>query len=181
MTFELKIDENDYLTYQLFVASQSKTIKRKRKRNKIIIPILYAMIGVFGFYQSFRSLGVLLCVLAVLWFFLYPLWDRNNYIKHYKNFIRENYKDAFGKSAFVEISGKTILIKDEFSESKVNTSEIKAIYEIPTMIFIRMKAGKTFIFPKDKIASIQTLKSELIRLAAILKISYVLDENWVWR
>lgn len=181
MTFELKIDENDYLTYQLFVASQSKTIKRKRKRNKIIVPIFYLVLGVFGFYQSYRSLGVLLCVLAVLWFFIYPLWERNNYIKHYKNFIQENYKDAFGKSAFLEISNQTIFIKDELSEAKVSTSEIQEITEIPTTIYIRMKAGKTLILPKDKIASIQELKSELIRLATVLKISYISDENWVWR
>jgi hypothetical protein len=181
MTFELKIDENDYLTYQLFVASRSKTIKRKRNRNKIIVPIFYLVLGAYSFYQSNPLLGVFFCVFAVLWFFIYPLWDRNNYIKHYKNFIQENYKDAFGKSAFLEISDKTIFIKDELSEAKVSTSEIQEITEIPTTIYIRMKAGKTLILPKDKIASIQELKSELIRLSTVLKISYVSDENWVWR
>ncbi len=181
MTFELKIDEKDYLTYQLFVASQSKSIKRKRNRNKVIIPILYILIGVFGLYNNFYLMGILFCVFAVLWFFLYPLWERNNYIKHYKNFIQENYKDAFGKSAFLEISDKTIFIKDEFSESKVSTSKIIEIYEIPTSIYIRMKTGKTFILPKDKIASIDELKLELINLATNLKISYVRDEKWTWK
>ncbi len=181
MTFELKIDENDYLTYQLFVASQSKTIKRKRSRNKIIMPILYLVLGASGFYQKNLLMGVLFCVLSILWFFLYPLWERNNYIKHYKNFIQENYKNAFGKSAFLEISDQTIFIKDELSEAKVSTSEIQEIYEIPTTIFIRMKAGKTLILPKEKIATIQELKTELISLAGVLKISYVSDENWVWR
>lgn len=181
MTIELKIDENDYLNYQLFVASQSKTIKRKRNRNKIIIPILYLLIGTSGFYNNSIFMGIVFCIFAVLWFFLYPLWERNNYIKHYKNFIQENYKDAFGKSAFLEISDKTIFIKDEVSDSKLLTSEIKEIYEIPTSIYIRMKAGKTLILPKSKIPSIQELKSELIRLSSVLKINYISDENWVWK
>lgn len=181
MTFELKIDENDYLIYQLFVASQSKTIKRKRNRTKIIIPILYLLIGAYGFIQSTFLMGVLFCVFALLWFFFYPLWERTNYVKHYKKFIQENYKDAFGKSAILEISDKIIFIKDEFSESKVSSSEIYEIYEIPTTIYIRMKAGKTLILPKDKIATIQELKSELKRLTTILKINYISDENWVWR
>ena len=181
MTFELKIDENDYLTYQLFVASKSESVKKKRKRNKIIMPILYLVLGASGFYQNNLLMGILFCVFAVLWFFIYPLWERKNYIKHYKNFIRENYKDAFGKSAILEISDKTIFIKDELSEAKVSTSEIQEIYEIPTTIFIKMKAGKTLILPKDKIASIQELKLELTKLATFLKISYVSDENWIWR
>jgi hypothetical protein len=181
MTFELKIDENDYLTYQHFVASKSESVKKKRKRNKIIMPILYFVLGATGFYQNNLLMGILFSVFAVLWFFIYPLWERKNYIKHYKNFIRENYKDAFGKSAILEISDKTIFIKDELSEAKVSTSEIQEIYEIPTTIFIKMKAGKTLILPKDKIASIQELKLELTKLANFLKISYVSDENWIWR
>jgi hypothetical protein len=181
MTIELKIDENDYLTYQLFVASKSATIQRKRKRNKIIMPILYLMLGASGFYQNNQLMGILFCVFAVLWFIIYPLWERNNYIRHYMNFIKVNHKDSFGKSAFLEISNEHIFVKDEFSEAKVSTSEIDEIYEIPTTIFIRMKAGKTFILPKDKIAEIESLKSVLSELANFLKISYAIDENWKWR
>jgi hypothetical protein len=181
MTFELKIDENDYLTYQLFVASKSATIQRKRKRNKIILPIFYLVLGASGFYQNNHLMGILFCVFAVLWFFIYPLWDRNNYIRHYKNFIKENLKDGFGKSAFLEISNEHIFVKDEFNETKVSTREIDEIYEISTTIYIRMKKGKTFIIPKDKIAEIENLKSVLTELANFLKINYVVDENWKWK
>jgi hypothetical protein len=72
-------------------------------------------------------------------------------------------------------------VKDEFSETKISTSEIEEIYEIPTTIFIRMKAGKTFILPKDKIAEIKSLKSVLTELSNFLKINYVSDENWKWK
>lgn len=181
MTFELKIDENDYLTYQLFVASQSKSIQRKRKRGKIIVPILYLLIGIYAYYNNSTLTGVLFCVFAVLWFFLYPIWERNNYIRHYKNFIQENFKEAFGKIAILEINDKTIFIKDEFNESKVSTTEINEIFEIPTLILIRLKGGKTFILPKDKIAEIQEIKSDLKRLAELLKISYVSNDKWIWR
>ena len=181
MTFEFKIDENDYLIYQLFVASKSESVKKKRRRNKIIMPILYLALGAFVFYQNNHLMGILFCVFAVLWFFIYPLWERNNYIRHYKNFIKENLKDGFGKSAFLEISNEHIFVKDEFSEAKISTSEIEEIYEIPTTIFIRMKAGKTFILPKDKIAEIKSLKSVLTELSNFLKINYISDENWKWK
>jgi hypothetical protein len=126
-------------------------------------------------------MGILFFVFALLWFFIYPLWERNNYIRHYKNFIKENHKDSFGKSAFLEINKEHIFVKDEFSEAKISTSEIEEIYEIPTTIFIRMKAGKTFILPKDKIAEFKSLKSVLTELANFLKINYVNDENWMWK
>jgi hypothetical protein len=44
-----------------------------------------------------------------------------------------------------------------------------------------MKAGKTFILPKDKIVEIKSLKSVLEKLTNFLKINYVRDENWKWR
>jgi hypothetical protein len=181
MTFELKIDENDYLIYQLFVASKSESVKKKRSRNKIIVPIVYIVLAVYGFYQNNLLMGVSFCDFAILWFFIYPLWDRNNYVRHYKNFIKENHKDSFGKSAFLEISNEHVFVKDEFSEAKISTSEIEEIYEIPTTIFIRMKAGKTFILPKDKIAEIKNLKSVLTELSNFLKINYISDENWKWK
>ena len=38
MTVNYTIDESDYLTYMLYVASVSDTIKRRRQRSKVIIP-----------------------------------------------------------------------------------------------------------------------------------------------
>ena len=117
----------------------------------------------------------------MLWFFVYPIWERRHYIKHYKGFIKENYKDKLGITATVEFENDYILAKDSGSESKILTTEIEEINEIPTTVFVRLKGGQSLILPKDKIANFDSLKGRLKEIANHLKIEYIIDEKWEWR
>ena len=181
MTIDYKIDENDFLTHQLFVASKSDRIKRKRLRSKIIVPLIYVAFGLLFFFQDKVSLTIIFFIVGLLWFFIYPLWERRHYIKHYKGFIKENYKDRLGRIATLEFSNDYILAKDNGSESKVLTTELEEICEIPTTIFVRLKGGQSFILPKDKITDFDNVKARLKELANHLKIKYDTDEKWEWK
>src|SRR5688572_6178396 len=96
MTINFYTDENDFLAHQLFVASKSKRIKRKRKRNKIIVPLVYGAFGLWFLFGDRGSLAIIFFIVGLLWFFIYPLWEKRYYMKHYKAFIEENYKDRLG-------------------------------------------------------------------------------------
>ncbi len=180
MTIDYKIDENDFLTHQLFVASKSDRIKKKRQRSKIILPLIYVVFGLLFLFQGKISLAVIIFILGLLWFFIYPLWERQHYIKHYKGFIKENYKDRLERIATLEFNNDFILAKDNGSESKVLTTELEEIFEIASTIFVRLKGGQSFILPKDKISNYDTLKARLKDLANYLKIKYETDEKWEW-
>lgn len=148
MTIEYKIGENDFLTHQLFVASKSSTIKKKRQRNKIILPLIYIALGLLFIFQD-KVMTIIFFIIAFLWFFIYPVWERQYYIKHYKRFIKENYKDRIDRAVILELNYDYILGKDSGGESKVLTSQLEEIYEIPTTIFIRLKGGQAFIFTQE--------------------------------
>jgi len=113
--------------------------------------------------------------------FIYPRWEKQYYTRHYKGFIKENYKNRFDRIATLELTNDYILAKDNGSESKVLTTELEEICEIPTTIFVRLKGGQSFILPRDKIVEFDNLKSRLRELASYLKIDYVTDENWEWK
>ena len=181
MTINYKIDENDYLRHQLFVASKSERIKKKRLRSRILVPLIYVVLGLYLLFQSNIPLAIIIFIFGMLWFFVYPIWERRHYIKHYKGFIKENYKDKLGITATVEFENDYILAKDSGSESKILTTEIEEINEIPTTVFVRLKGGKSLILPKDKIANFDNLKARLKELANHLKIEYIIDEKWEWR
>lgn len=181
MTIDYRIDENDFLTHQLYLASKSERIKKKRKRNRLIVPIIYFVFSLLSFFQGGLSLAVIFFIIAPLWFFIYPLWERRYYKKHYQGFIQENYKDRLGKTASLELSKDFILVKDRGSESKVLTTEISEINEIPTTIFVRLKGGQSFILPKDKITNIDYVTIRLKELAIYLKVEYNIDEKWEWK
>ena len=181
MTIDYKIDENDFLTHQLFLASKSYRIKKKRQRSKIIVPLIYFVFGFLFLIESNFSLIIIFFIIGLLWFFIYPLWERRHYINHYKGFIKENYKNRLGRIATLEFGNDFILAKDNGSESKVLTTELEEISEIPSTIFIRLKSGQSFILPKDKIININIVKTRLKELANYLKINYEIDETWEWK
>ena len=124
---------------------------------------------------------IIFFIIGLLWFFIYPLWEKRHYIKHYQGFIKENYKDRLGRAATLEFSNDFILAKDNGSESKVLTTELEEINEIPSTIFVRLKGGQSFILPKDKINDIDKVKERLKELADYLKIKYDTDEKWDWK
>lgn len=181
MTIDYKIGENDFLTHQLFLASKSDRIKKKRQRNKILVPLIYAALGLFFLFENKFLMTLIFFMVGLLWFFIYPLWERRHYINHYKGFIKENYKDRIGKMGTLVLNNDFILAKDSGSESKILTSELELINEIPSSIIIRIKGGQSLLLPKDKIPDIKTVIITLQELATILNIKYDIDENWEWR
>jgi ABC-type multidrug transport system fused ATPase/permease subunit len=170
-------------THQLFVVSKSDYIKRKRQRSKIRMSLIYVAFGLLFLFQDKVSLAILFFIIGLLWFFIYPLWERRHYINHYKGFIKENYKDRLGRIVTLEFSNDYtyILAKDNGNESKVLTTELEEICEIPTTIFVRLKGGQSFILPKDKIVDFDNVKATLKELTNHLKIKYDTDEKWEWK
>lgn len=181
MNISFEIDENDYLTYQLFVASKSVRIKKRRLRNKLIVPLIYGAFGVMLLFRGTVSIAISFFIFGLLWFFIYPLWERRRYIKHYQVFIRENYKDRLGKMVTLEFNNDFIFAKDSGRESRVLTTELEEICEIPTAVFVRLKGGQAFLLPKDKIENMETVITNLKELATHLDIKYELHEKWEWK
>lgn len=181
MTINYKIDENDFLTYQLYNASKSKHIKKTRWRNKVILPIIYFAFGLLFLFGDKISLSIVFFTTGILWFFIYPFWERRRYIKHYQRFIIENYQNRLGKIASLEFSNEFILAKDNSSESKTLTTEIEEINEIPTTIFVKLKNGQSFILPKSKIENMEEVVTRLKELARYLEINYNINEKWEWK
>lgn len=182
MILEYKIDENDFLTHQLFIASKSDRIKKKRVKNKIIIPIIYFVLGVYFLVKNENLVVfILFSLVGFLWYFFYPIWERKHYINHYKGFIKENYNGKVNIMTTIEFNNELIIAKDQASESKVFTTEISEIVEIPSTIYVRLKSGQSIILPKDKIANFSQLRARLKELAKYLNINYELDEKWEWR
>lgn len=181
MTIGYKIDENDFLTHQLYIASKSDRIKKKRQRSRVMVSLIYVAFGLLFFIEDSLSLSIIFFIIGILWFFIYPLFERRHYVKHYKGFIKENYKDRFNRISTLEFNDDFILAKDNGSESKILTTEIDEINEIPSTIFVRLKGGQSIILPKDKIADIANVTSRLKELAEYLKIKYDIDEKWEWK
>jgi hypothetical protein len=181
MEFEFKVNEDDFLTYQLFNASRSAKIKKIRRRNRSLVPILYLIVSImFLLFQNYAmAFGFFL--ISVLWFVIYPMFERRRYVKQFKKNIAEKFKDKTDKNSKVILQDDIWLTKDEEKEAKFSVNDFKEINEIDSHIYIVLKSGYVLIIPKKEVNNIVELIRMLKELA--LKHSFVYNKNleWEWR
>ena len=76
MELKYSLEKKDYLTYQLFQASQSETVKKRRRRSWLFIPALYLVIGVLlNFLLSLSSM-IIFIAFGLIWLLFYPRYSR---------------------------------------------------------------------------------------------------------
>ena len=181
MKLEYILEEQDFLTHQLYAASKSENIEKKRKRTRLRVPMIYAVVGIFACFMQNYGLGGVFLVLAVLWYVFYPLWEKGHYLKHYRNYIKENYSERVGKAISFEWIGDHLFVKDAVSEGKILISEIEEIDEIGVAFYIKIRSGVYFILPKDKVGEVSAVRAELQKLAEEVQVPYKREEEWVWK
>jgi hypothetical protein len=181
MTFTFKVEEKDYLVHQLYVASKSDFVRKRRLRNTWIITLLYIGCGLLFYFRHKPFTGIVFVVLGLLWLVLYPMWQRYSYKRQYIKIVRESLKDRFGKSGTLEIDDEYLLLKSDGSESRLTTKEVEAVNEISQVVMIKLRNGQSIILPKDNCSDPEKLIARLKLLAAHLSVPYNLEPDWSWK
>lgn len=181
MTIEYSIDEQDFLTFQLFTASKSETIRKRRFRAKFFPVMMYIALGALMYVYGKPDLTIIFGLLTIIWFFMYPLREKRQYRVSYEKFIRDNFKDKLGQQASLIFHNQYLINKDQISESKVQYNQLEQITEIPELILIKLREGQTFILPKNKVGNLEEAKLYLKELAGRLNIPYSNEYGWVWK
>lgn len=173
-----QLTQEDFLVHQLFVASQSPTIKQKRTRMRWIIPILYGVIGalLWGLLDQPVTAIVLLAA-GIAWFFFYPAFSRSRYRKHYVKYIDEQYKNRVNQPIEINIDEEYIHSRDAGSEGKIKITEVDTLVSLPAHFLIRMRNGQSFIVPKNAVPD----AGKFIDLFRGLGIGLKDYPNWEWK
>lgn len=181
MKLEYALNEEDYIRYQLFIASRSERVARNRRSMWLLFPVVYGIIGVGSMMQANMVRAILFWALAAIWLIFYPVWFRRRYERHYKNHVRELYKDHIGSTVVLELGPNEIVATDEGSEVKIKLSELEAIFEIPSLFILRLRAGSSFLVPLDRVAGPDALRNYLVSLSKDMNISFTQLPDWRWR
>jgi hypothetical protein len=179
MKLELSLSKNDYLYYQLYKSSKRRSTKIQRIMNTAIVS---GMVFLFGLYTYFRTKGLFILIfssiITLIIAFVYPLYLRFLYKRHFSKFIDETYKDVIGKTSLLEIIEGFIVLKENGSESevKLEVKEIREIVEIQTNYFIATGEISSIIMPKNN----ETSKFVNI-LTGNYNIKLTKELNWKWK
>ena len=177
----MTLDENDYLTYQLYIASKTPRIRKTRIRSWIFTTITFALLA-FLFFRSDNSfLTIYFLIAAGLSLIFFPVYSRWRYKNHYLKHIKETYKNRFGLECSLTITDDSITTQDKTGEVRINTSEIEEINEIRDFYFLKSKSGVSIIISKNKSENIETIEKAIKLLIQNKNIRHNIDLEWKWK
>lgn len=178
MNINYQLKNSDFLEYQLYTSSKSKIHKKKRFRSRIIIPILYLLLGLlFANKNEGYIIGIALAGLGILWFAFYPMYSKWSYKKHFQKHVEENYKNRINKTVEIDFDENSLKVKDFTSESRINGTELKELIETKNHFFIKLTTDLSLIVPKHSIENKMDFKKRVTELGA----EYIDELNWEWK
>jgi hypothetical protein len=177
----MTLDENDFLTYQLYTASKSPRVKKGRIRGWILTTVTFGCAAYLFYTSNNEFLGNYFLGASGLSLTLYPLYSRWRYKKHYKKHVQDTLKNRFGVECAIQINEDTISTKDKTGEAMMNLSEIEEVNEIRDFFFIKMKTGESLIISKIKSGDPQDVVNEIKSLVERKGIKHNIELDWKWR
>lgn len=179
MEFEFRINEEDFLTFQLYNASKSAKIRKTRKRSRSTISILYIVVSVIFLLLQNYVMAFGFFLISILWFVIYPMYERKKYLNQFKKYVAEHFKENFSKLSKVRINDGVWNSKNEDKESKFELKDIEMVSEIGSHFFIVLKSGYILIIPKREINE-RDLKNLLNESALKYDFVYNKELEWEW-
>lgn len=179
MKLEYILNFSDFLEYQLYASSKSELHQKKRKKIRIIVPIIYIALGLLMLFIKFTYQPIAIFGIAILWYLLYPVYSKWKYKKHFENHIKENYKNRIGKKVSLNFEKGVDFteIFDSGTQTKIKNSEFDKLIEIKEHYFLRLKSELSLIIPKREIADQEKFK----KLFSDINLEYVNELNWKWK
>lgn len=177
MQLEYRIQEEDFLAYQLFTSSQSKKIIKKKKNGRLFSTLSFGILGLIFHYEEKMGLAIYFAVCSVVAALLFPKYFNWRYKKHYQSHIRETYSNRFNALTTIAFTEKKIITKDKIGEGSLNITEVIQVNETRDHFFILMSSNHSLIIPKkDPSISIEEIRNYFLEIE--LKVVDHLNWNW---
>ena len=160
MKLDYKIDEQDFLDFQLFTASKSDRINKKKRNGWILLTAGSIVIALYFYLNGNSTMTIYFGLVALACGLFYPKYFKWRYKNHYKTYIKENYSKRFGQIESLEISSDYIFSKDKTGEGKINLSEIERVDETDNHFFLKISTGLSLLIPKNELVSINELREK---------------------
>ena len=177
MKLQIKLQEQDFVDFQLFTASQSDRINKKKRNGWLISSLLGLVFTGLFIFENNLALIIYCGVFSVLSLLFYPNYFIWRYKKHYQKFVKENYINRFGVSESLEFTQDSILYSNKTGDGKIILSEIERIDETQKHFFVKVSSGLSIIIPKSELESREEFKSKLNEL----DLQITDQTNWKWR
>lgn len=176
MTLEFKLEEADFLEFQLYTASKSDRIRKRKRNGWILFPLVATVLSIRFFWIGNINMGIYFSVIASAAAGFYPLYFKWRYKGLFKKFIRDNYSARIGEKEVLEFRQKTLFIQDKTGEGEIKLKEIERVTETANHFFIGISSGTSLIIPKKELDDVNGLRQKF----HVLKLKLHEELDWAW-
>ena len=152
MIVKITLDVNDYLTYHLYLASKSDSLKKRRLIHWFIIPLVYVIAGyIFVYLNGAEMVKIIFLTTALIWFLIYPFYSKWAIRRFLTRQITKRYANLINKKGSLKLDEKKITVKSHDAAMDFEYNDIKGIIELSDHFLIDLKVASSLILPKHKI------------------------------
>lgn len=170
MKYNISINDDDYLKFNIFYAYQSKGGKRSIRITQLVLPIFSVVfLSIFLLFSSDYAFilteAVLLSALSVFWFFHAPKLLEKNVRKQLER-LKKSGKLPYHPSSEIEFQDFRMVERYDQGEFRLDYADIENIYFENDSIYVFYTALQAFIIPyrclggdKDRVIALLMEKS----------------------
>lgn len=174
------LTKDEYLDHLLYTASKTPSVIKKRRNNRLILPVLYLSIAIFGFFIENFALFSSLLLLAILWYLLFPKWENKLYVKQYSKYLDKQLQDNKGELIELKFNRDYISKKRNGQSFTIPYGQIRGWYETSQAVYIGLLDNYTIIIPKKSTYQLKEIERIVTSNNENLPIHVVKDLDWKW-
>jgi len=175
MKFEYTLQEDDYLSFQLYTAQQRPRFYLRQKNGRFFLAMIFATMGIYFGYSKEWGMVTYFSLLTLVIFLFYPRYFRWRQKMHYLRFVRQHYRSSFNSTETFERIGKGIKLTNATGEGTVPASELESWVETGVHFYVILKSASGLVIPKSQVDQ-DAFRQELIAC----NLPHTEDVNWVW-
>ncbi len=176
MKFEITLEREDFLAFQLFEADHSPRIQKKLRNGRAYIVGLFFLLSFLGYISGNNGFAVAYLLTGILFLAAYLRYFKWRYKRHYLQHINEHYTERFGLVSTLDFKEGGIALEDKTGSTFLKLEEIKNVMETPEHLFVKISIGTSIIVPKRFEAESKEVLDTLLKL----EIPYHSFKEWKW-
>lgn len=180
MKLNYTLTEEDFLQFQLFMVSQSKSLMKRRTIGKMFLLIVYGILGVVIWEKKGVVAAAFYFVVCLPLYFLYQFMESRQFISHFRKNARTYYKEQLQKSKSLDLGEDIILTSDDGVQNKFTLPSLTGIKETPSLFILMLKDAHPILIPK-KNQQVDSLQAWSTSQSNALQIPYEQFLKWKWK
>jgi len=178
MTIEYINTEEELLNYQLYHASRSERIKKKRKWSRLRFPIIMLALVIFTIFLQHYVHAAIYVAIGIAYLIWYSWYEPRHYRRHFHGYVREHLKE--NDTIRITIGPDDVHYTSAEGEASLRYSAFEEFVELPNDILLRM-GPQAIVLPHRSIQDLGAFTTFLKDLATRHSIKWMDDRNWVWK